>query len=191
MSLPTYTGATNYVAALDDLPNDTGGLTAAQLKAVFDQFGTEFVAWLNGTYTPAVAPLASPTFTGTPAAPTAAVGTDTTQLATTAFVRAAALIPMSAVSASATLALADANKQLNCSSASTITLTVPPNSSVAFLVGTVIIIERDGAGAVTMAAGAGVTINSADSKLSISKQFKQAALVKTATDTWSLLGDLS
>lgn len=34
------------------------------------------------------APLASPTFTGTPAAPTAAVGTDTTQIATTAFVNA-------------------------------------------------------------------------------------------------------
>jgi hypothetical protein len=33
-----------------------------------------------------VAPLASPTFTGTPAAPTASVGTNTTQLATTAFV---------------------------------------------------------------------------------------------------------
>jgi len=35
------------------------------------------------------APLASPTFTGTPAAPTAAGGTNTTQLATTAFVTAA------------------------------------------------------------------------------------------------------
>ena len=33
------------------------------------------------------APLASPTFTGTPAAPTAAAGTDTTQIATTAFVQ--------------------------------------------------------------------------------------------------------
>lgn len=33
------------------------------------------------------APLASPTFTGTPAAPTAAGGTNTTQVATTAFVR--------------------------------------------------------------------------------------------------------
>lgn len=33
------------------------------------------------------APLASPTFTGTPAAPTAAVGTNTTQLATTALVQ--------------------------------------------------------------------------------------------------------
>ena len=35
--------------------------------------------------------LASPTFTGTPAAPTAAVGTNTTQVATTAFVEAARL----------------------------------------------------------------------------------------------------
>ena len=36
----------------------------------------------------AAAPLASPTFTGTPAAPTASQGTNTTQLATTAFVNA-------------------------------------------------------------------------------------------------------
>jgi hypothetical protein len=35
------------------------------------------------------APLASPTFTGTPAAPTATAGTNTTQLATTAFIAAA------------------------------------------------------------------------------------------------------
>ncbi|MEZ5853138.1 MAG: hypothetical protein R3D68_21095 [Hyphomicrobiaceae bacterium] len=37
----------------------------------------------------AKAPLASPTFTGTPAAPTAASGTNTTQVATTAFVQSA------------------------------------------------------------------------------------------------------
>lgn len=36
----------------------------------------------------AKAPLASPTFTGTPAAPTATVGTNTTQISTTAYVRA-------------------------------------------------------------------------------------------------------
>ena len=36
-----------------------------------------------------LAPLASPTFTGTPKAPTAASGTNTTQIATTAFVQAA------------------------------------------------------------------------------------------------------
>ena len=38
--------------------------------------------------TAVIAPLASPTFTGTPLAPTASIGTNTTQLATTAFVLA-------------------------------------------------------------------------------------------------------
>jgi microcystin-dependent protein len=44
---------------------------------------------LSSTLTTSIglkAPIASPTFTGTPAAPTATVGTNTTQLATTAFV---------------------------------------------------------------------------------------------------------
>ena len=36
-----------------------------------------------------LAPLASPVFTGTPTAPTATVGTNTTQIATTAFVKTA------------------------------------------------------------------------------------------------------
>lgn len=43
---------------------------------------------LDGVEGASYAQLASPTFTGTPAAPTAAVGTNTTQLATTAFVNA-------------------------------------------------------------------------------------------------------
>jgi hypothetical protein len=43
---------------------------------------------IGTTAAPVLAPLASPTFTGTPAAPTAAAGTNTTQLATTAFVLA-------------------------------------------------------------------------------------------------------
>jgi len=46
-----------------------------------------------------VAPVASPTLTGTPLAPTAALGTNTTQIATTAFVQAAlqALYPVGSV----------------------------------------------------------------------------------------------
>lgn len=43
----------------------------------------------SGTLLSSLAPLASPTFTGVPAAPTATGGTNTTQLATTAFVQAA------------------------------------------------------------------------------------------------------
>ena len=62
----------------------------AAMRALLDlEAGTDFLALA------AAAPLASPTFTGTPAAPTAATGTSTTQLATTAFV--AAQIAASAV----------------------------------------------------------------------------------------------
>ena len=54
--------------------------------------GTEN-AWAHGDHIHPTdtsrAPLASPTFTGTPAAPTATAGTNTTQLATTAFVQTA------------------------------------------------------------------------------------------------------
>ena len=44
---------------------------------------------LDGQHGSYYAPIASPTFTGTPAAPTATAGTNTTQLATTAFVTSA------------------------------------------------------------------------------------------------------
>jgi hypothetical protein len=50
MALTTCSVTTSVIAALDDLPNDVGGLTAAQLKAKFDEFGTNFVAWFNATH---------------------------------------------------------------------------------------------------------------------------------------------
>lgn len=50
MSYTTCSVTTNNIAALDDLPNDVGGLTAAQLKALFDKFGVDFVAWFNATH---------------------------------------------------------------------------------------------------------------------------------------------
>lgn len=58
-----------------------GPATGSPAAATFRQLG---VAEISGA-----APLASPTFTGIPAAPTAVSGTNTTQLATTAFVQAA------------------------------------------------------------------------------------------------------
>jgi hypothetical protein len=65
--------------------NPAGYLTTAPVTSVAGRTGaiTLAVADVSGA-----APLASPTFTGTPTAPTATPGTNTTQLATTAFVRA-------------------------------------------------------------------------------------------------------
>jgi hypothetical protein len=50
---------------------------------------TELNTAIGGIDLTGYAPKASPTFTGTPAAPTAAAGTNSTQLATTAFVNTA------------------------------------------------------------------------------------------------------
>ena len=58
-----------------------------KLKAdtlVYDDSGSDTEVAISAIG--AKAPLASPTFTGTPAAPTAAANTNTTQIATTAFV---------------------------------------------------------------------------------------------------------
>lgn len=59
----------------------TGAVSIAQLKTAMD------IAAVTDAAVAAKAPIASPTFTGTPAAPTPAVGTDSTQIATTAFVQ--------------------------------------------------------------------------------------------------------
>ena len=87
-----------------------------------------------------------------------------------------------------TLVLTDAQKYISLDNASAISLTVPTNASVAFKIGTQIIIEQRGAGQVTVD-NAGVTVN-ADPGKKITAQFRTAALVKTATDTWTLFGSL-
>jgi len=90
-----------------------------------------------------------------------------------------------------TFALADAGKLVEMNNVSANTLTVPPNSSEAFPVGTQILVIQTGAGQTTLAAGSGVTINSKDSNLKLSAQWCAATLIKRATDTWAVVGDLS
>lgn len=63
-------------------PNVTGAVTPTHTELNYVDGVTSAIQ----TQFTAKAPLASPTFTGTPAAPTAAGGTNTTQIATTAFV---------------------------------------------------------------------------------------------------------
>lgn len=89
-----------------------------------------------------------------------------------------------------TLVLADASKVITMTNASANTLTVPPNSSVAFTTGTQITVVQTGSGTTTIAAGSGVTINSADSALDLRVQYSACTLLKTATDTWLLIGDI-
>ena len=90
-----------------------------------------------------------------------------------------------------TFVLADAGKMVTSSNGSAQTLTVPPNSSVAYATGTQIIVQAIGSGTATLAEGSGVTINSKDSNKEIDGQWAAATLIKTATDAWSLIGALA
>ena len=92
--------------------------------------------------------------------------------------------------ASYTLVLTDASKVLPVSNASANTVTVPPNSSVAFPIGSVVTLIQTGAGQTTITAGAGVTIQSESSKLKLRGQYAAATLLKTDTDTWVAFGNL-
>lgn len=98
--------------------------------------------------------------------------------------------------ASYTLVLGDAGKTIEMNSASATVLTIPPNSSVAFPVGTVIEVVRIGAGTVTITDGAGVTIPNrleaaGTTSRTLTSQYSSASLRKRATDTWVLVGDFS
>lgn len=89
-----------------------------------------------------------------------------------------------------TLVLGDAGKCVEMSNASPNTLTVPPNSSVAFPIGTNILVRQMGAGATTIAAGAGVTIRT-PLTLVIGDQYATASLHKRNTDEWCLDGNIT
>lgn len=90
-----------------------------------------------------------------------------------------------------TLVLTDVAKLVSLTNGSAITLTVPPNSSVAFPTGTQILLYQGGAGQVTITPGAGVTINSQGAKLKLYAQYAVAGLVKVGTDTWVAFGNLA
>jgi hypothetical protein len=89
-----------------------------------------------------------------------------------------------------TLVLTDKGGMVRMTAVGANTLTVPPNSSVAFTIGTQILVYREGSGQTTVAAGAGVIINSADSATRLRVQHSVATLIKVATNTWILSGDI-
>jgi len=96
----------------------------------------------------------------------------------------------SAQTASYTLVLGDSSDLVEMNVGTANNLTVPLNSSVAFPVGTQINILQTGAGQTTIVATSGVTINGTPG-LKLRTQWSSATLIKRATDTWVLVGDLS
>jgi hypothetical protein len=96
-----------------------------------------------------------------------------------------------AQTASFTLALTDKDKLIEVSNASSNILTVPTNTTAAFPIGTQIMILQTGAGQTTVAGADGtVTVNGTPG-LKLRTQWSSATLIKRATNTWVLTGDLS
>jgi hypothetical protein len=184
------------------------------------------------------AALASPAFTGTPTAPTATAGTNTTQVATTAFVGtavsnlvasapaaldtlnelaaalgsdanfsttmtnalalkaskaeldAAALASFNNKTTSYTAVLSDEGNVIEMDSASANSVTIPPNSSVAFRIGSSIDVFQKGTGQTSIVAGAGVTVLNTPG-LKFRDRYSIATLIKRDTNTWIVSGDLT
>ena len=86
--------------------------------------------------------------------------------------------------------LTERDDLIEMGSASALTLTIPPASSVDYPIGTSIDILQTGAGQVTVAAGAGVTVN-ATPGLKLRTQWSSATLFKRAANTWVVFGDLT
>ena len=87
-----------------------------------------------------------------------------------------------------TTVLTDNNKVVTLDNASAIALTVPLNASVAYPTGAQIHLYNKGAGQVTVAGDAGVTVNGSNG-LKLRVQYSVATLIKLDTNTWVLIGD--
>jgi hypothetical protein len=90
-----------------------------------------------------------------------------------------------------TLVAGDLNDLVTLSNAGAITLTVPPS---VFSANDVINIAQIGAGQVTLAQGAGVTINSTGATATAPKlrvQWSSASIICTASNTFLVVGDIA
>ena len=93
-----------------------------------------------------------------------------------------------------TAVLTDAKQMVTLSNASAITVTLPPNSSVAYAAGSKIDFIQKGAGQVTFAQGAGVTIRSTGSTATAPKlraQYSAATAWYEGSDVWYIVGDIA
>ena len=89
------------------------------------------------------------------------------------------------------LVLTDAHKTVTLTNGSAIDARIPLNSGTAFPIGTRIELIQGGAGQVTVAPTSGVTVNSSGGKTKLAAQYAVATILKVATDTWYLFGDIT
>ena len=102
---------------------------------------------------------------------------------------------VNAQTASYTFALTDGNNTfVTINNASANTATIPPNSSVAFPVGTILNFAQTGAGQTTITQGSGVTITSTGATPSAPKtrvQYSACSAIQTSANNWLVIGDIA
>jgi len=111
---------------------------------------------------------------------------DVTGLQTALDAKQAILAAIISRSSAHTLAATDTNDLVQASG--TFTITVPANT---FSAGARVDIANTGTGTITFAAGAGLTLQSKDAKLQLTKQFAAATVFFTSATTALLVGDLA
>lgn len=87
-----------------------------------------------------------------------------------------------------TFVLADKHRLVTGSNAAAQTFTIPPNSSVAYPLGTALQLYQKGAGQITIAAGAGVTIRIPHGAKT-SAQYAVVTMIQVVADVWVISGD--
>ena len=93
-----------------------------------------------------------------------------------------------------TFAITDKDKLVTASNGSAQTYTIPTNNTAAFPTGSQINIIAIGAGQVTIQGTSGVTVASTGATATAPKlrvQYSSGTLIKVATDTWYVIGDLA
>lgn len=97
-----------------------------------------------------------------------------------------------AKTASYALGPEDVGRTVIINAATSTTITIPLNSTTPFVIGQRLEIVRAGAGDVDISGESGsVIINSKNGNTKIAAQYSGAVLIKTDTNTWLLIGDLT
>jgi hypothetical protein len=94
-----------------------------------------------------------------------------------------------------TLVLTDDGKFLQLNNSSTAgDLEIPLNATVAYEIGTQILLRQTGSGLITIKSTAGATLQSegaSTASRSFASQYSSISLIKVATNTWSISGNLA
>jgi len=187
------TGATvKHVLTSDDLNAFAAGISpVASLAFSGSTSGTTTLqaTAVAGTNTLSLPPTTSDTLVGVAASQTLTGKTLTSPTITTPTLR---LTLNAQTGTTYTLVALDASyKLVTCSNAAAITVTVPPSI---FTAGDVVNLQQIGAGQVTFAQGAGVTITSTGATATAPKlraQYSACSIICTASNTFTVIGDLS